>query len=200
MPSTQEEKLVALVRKAGVVRPRDLAPRGIPREYLVRLVRKGVLRRSGRGLYSLADAQVTENHTLAEAAKRVPEGVVCLLSALRYHGLTTQIPHEVWLAIDRKAARPKVDYPSLKIVRFSGGALSEGVKGQRVEGVVVRVYVPAKTVADCFKYRNKIGVDVAIEALRECLRGKQASVDDLWRYAKICRVSNIMRPYLEATV
>jgi predicted transcriptional regulator of viral defense system len=135
---------------------------------------------------------------LAEVARRVPKGVVCLLSALRFHGLTTQAPFEVWLAIENKAIAPKLDYPSLRIVRFSGAALTEGVEEHVVDGVMVRVTGVAKTVADCFKYRNKIGLDVALEALREAWRGKRMTSDDLWRYAKVCRVANVMRPYLDS--
>jgi predicted transcriptional regulator of viral defense system len=128
----------------------------------------------------------------------VPSGVVCLLSALRLHGLTTQAPFEVWMALDTKAWLPKVDHPPLRFVRFSGAALREGVQRKKIEGVEVRFYSPAKTVADCFKYRNKIGLDVALEALRECRRQKRATADELWHFARVCRVANVMRPYMEA--
>jgi predicted transcriptional regulator of viral defense system len=124
--------------------------------------------------------------------------VVCLLSALQFHGLTTQSPFEVWVAIANKARAPKMEYPPLRIVRFSGAALTEGVEKHRVDGVTVRVTSVAKTVADCFKYRNKIGLDVALEALREAWNAKRVSIDDLWHYAQVCRVANVMRPYLEA--
>lgn len=137
---------------------------------------------------------------LAAASARVPHGVVCLLSALRFHELTTQNPAEIWLAIDRKARAPKAPELPLRIVRFSGAALTEGVETHRIDGVSVRVTSPAKTVADCFKYRRKIGADVALEALRECWRTRRCSVDALWRYAKVCRVTTVMRPYLEAVV
>jgi predicted transcriptional regulator of viral defense system len=135
---------------------------------------------------------------MAEACKRVPGGVVCLLSALQFHDLTTQLPFEVWLALDVKARKPAVEFPPLRIVRFSAEALSKGIETHRVEGVTVRVYNVPKTVADCFKYRNKIGLDVALEALRECRRKRLATIDELWRYAKICRVSKVMQPYLQA--
>ena len=137
---------------------------------------------------------------LAAAARRVPAGVVCLLSALRLHDLTTQAPFEVWMAIDHKARRPSVADLPLRIVRFSGQALATGIQERRVGGVIVRFYSAAKTVADCFKFRNKIGLDVALEALREYLRHRKGTVDDLWRSAKICRVENVIRPYLEALV
>jgi predicted transcriptional regulator of viral defense system len=146
----------------------------------------------------LPQAKPTENRTLAEVGKRVPGGVVCLLSALQFHRLTTQAPYEVWLAIDRKAWRPiSVELP-LRIFRFSGPALSQGIEEHRIEGVPVKVYTPAKTVADCFKYRNKIGLDVALEALRVCWKQRQATMDQLWQAANICRVANVMRPYLES--
>jgi predicted transcriptional regulator of viral defense system len=170
----------------------------MPGPYLHRLARQGVLDRVGRGLYRVAGTDVSEKRTLAEASKRVPHGVVCLLSALQFHKMTTQSPFEVWMAIDVKARRPVVAYPPLRIVRFSGAALEQGVLSQDVDGVPVRIYDPAKTVADCFKYRNKIGVDVALEALRE-YRRQRRSMDELWRYAEVCRVTKVMQPYLEAT-
>jgi predicted transcriptional regulator of viral defense system len=193
------QRILEIVEQEGVLRPRDLDAHGIPRIYLSRLCERGFLQRTGRGLYVLPNADVSEHHTLAEACKRVPHGVVCLLSALRFHGLTTQSPHEVWLAIGSKAWRPQVDYPPLRFVRFSARTLEAGVEEHSIEGVLVRVYNPAKTVADCFKYRNKIGVDVALEALRDCRRQKRCTNDELWHYAKLCRVANVMRPYMEAT-
>ena len=195
---TAAERLIDLVRNQGLIRPRDLARLGIPRVALTRAVRRGQLERIGRGLYGLPGRPVSAHGVLAEVARRVPKGVVCLLSALRFHGLTTQAPFEVWLAIDNKAIAPKLDYPSLRIVRFSGAALTEGVEVHVVDGVMVRVTGVAKTVADCFKYRNKIGLDVALEALREAWREKSMTSEDLWRYAKVCRVANVMRPYLES--
>jgi predicted transcriptional regulator of viral defense system len=183
-----------------MLRPRDLAQHGIAREYLTRLVRAGLLERAGRGLYTLPDAEITEHHSYAEAAKRVPAGVVCLLSALRFHDLTTQAPFEIWLALDTKARHPQVDWPPLRIVRFSGPALTEGIEEHDIEGVKVRVFNPAKTVADCFKYRNKIGLDVALEALRETWRERRATMEELWHYANVCRVANVIRPYLETLV
>ncbi len=187
----------AIFRRHGVLRPRDVAG-DISRTEIGRLVEKGHLERIGRGLYVPAKAKATEHHTLAEAAKRIPHGVVCLLSALCFHGLTTQSPHEVWLAIDVKARKPKTDWPPLRIVRFSGVALRFGVEAHTIEGVVVRVTSKEKTVADCFKYRNKVGLDVALEALRDCLRSKRRSVDGLAEAAAVSRVTNVMRPYLEA--
>ena len=192
------EQIVSLAREGGMIRPRDLDAYGIPREYLRRLCDKGVLERQSRGIYTLRDAELTQHHSLMHACKRVPKGVVCLLSALRFHNLTTQAPFEIWMAIDRKARLPKTEGVPLRLVRFSGEALTEGIERHQIEGVDVSVYCPAKTVADCFKYRNKIGLDVALEALRECRRERRCTMDDLWRFAKICRVANVMRPYMEA--
>ena len=198
--TTKTDKILELVSKAGVLRPRDLNSYNIPRTYLSRLCSAGKLQRIGRGLYVLPGSGATEHHSLAEAGKRVPKGVVCLLSALSFHELTTQAPFEVWLAIGEKAWRPRLEYPPLRIVHSSQAALNAGVEEHKLEGVTVHVYSPAKTVADCFKYRNKIGLDVAIEALRECRRARHCTIDDLWHYAAICRVRNVMRPYLESLV
>ncbi|MEP0546993.1 MAG: type IV toxin-antitoxin system AbiEi family antitoxin domain-containing protein [Rhodothermales bacterium] len=192
------DRLLDLARERGVLRPKDLAPLGIPRQTLARLHRRGVFDRVGRGLYVLADADVTEHHTLAEAARRVPRGVVCLLSALRFHDLTTQDPFDVWLAIENKARRPEPDTVPLRIVYVSGDAFTHGVETHEVEGIEVRVYGPAKTVADCFKYRSRVGLDVAIEALRDYRRSEGFDADALWQAAKVCRVSTVIRPYLEA--
>jgi len=196
--TTQTEKVLELVEEMGVLRARDLNPYGIPRTYLSRLCAAGKLQRIARGLYALPNSEITEHRALVEVCKRVPKGVICLLSALRFHEITTQSPFEVWLAIDEKAWKPRINYPPLRIVRFSPSTLNEGVEDHQIEGVSVRVFAPAKTVADCFKYRNKIGLDVAIESLRECLRSQRCTMDSLWHYAKICRVQNVMRPYLES--
>ena len=198
MQAVASRKILKLARESGVLRPRDLDGRGIPRKYLGQLCQAGLLRRIGRGLYVLSNAEPTENRTLVEVCKRVPNGVVCLLSALQFHGLTTQAPHETWLAIDRKAWRPEISQLPIRISRFSGAALTSNVEKHRIEGVPVKVYSPAKTVADCFKYRNKIGLDVALEALRDCWSKRRATMDELWQAAKTCRVANVMRPYLES--
>ncbi len=182
----------------GMVRPRDIEAIGLPREYLIRLHRQGKLNRSGRGIYTVPDADVTERHSYAEVAKRVPEAVLCLVSAIAFHEITTQSPPSVWIALRKGARKPALASPSLRIVRLSGPSLTEGIENHKIEGVSVRVYSPAKTVADCFNFRNKIGLDIAIEALKDCLRQKKASVNEIYRYAKLCRVSNVIRPFVEA--
>jgi len=192
------QRIMRYVGQHGIVRPRDIENIGVPREYLLRLCRQGKLIRSGRGLYSLPEAQITEHHSYAEVAKRVPEAVFCLLSALAFHEITTQSPASVWIALRQGARTPAINSPSLRIVRLSAPSLAEGIENHKVEGVPIRVYSVAKTVADCFKFRNKIGLDVAIEALKDSVRQKKATVNEIYRYSKICRVSNVIRPYLEA--
>ena len=194
----QIERAIQYVRQNGIVRPRDIEAIGIPREYLLRLYRQGRLNRTGRGIYTLPDASVTERHSYAEVAKRVPEAVLCLLSALAFHEITTQNPASVWIALSKGARTPAIASPSLRVSRLTGPSLSEGIEIHSVEGVSVRVYSTAKTVADCFKFRNKIGLDVAIEALKDSIRQKKATVNEIYRYAKICHVSNVIRPYMEA--
>ena len=190
-------QIVGLARRKGLLRARDLRPLSIPRRHLARLVAQGVLLRSGRGLYALANAKASEHRSLAEACARVPAGVVCLLSALRFHGLTTQNPWEVWLAITPASRKPRIDHPPVRITRFSGPAFIEGVEHHRIEGIDLKIYSPAKTVVDCFKYRNKIGIDIAIEALRDAWGKRAVTADQLWQFANVCRVTNVMRPYLE---
>ena len=196
--ATSHQNILDLAAERGLIRPRDLTERGLPTVALTRLVRQGRLQRVGRGLYALPDRPVSEHNALAEVARKHPQAIVCLLSALRIHDLTTQSPFEVWLAIPNKARAPKMDYPPLRIVRFSGAALTRGVEDHVIDGVPVRVTSVARTVADCFKFRNKIGLDVALESLQEAWRAKRASMDELWRYATLCRVANVMRPYMES--
>jgi predicted transcriptional regulator of viral defense system len=198
MKKTKRQRVIQLFNKRRFLRPRDLDEFNISREYLNKLYVEGVLERPSRGLYVLPDSQPSELRTIVEACKLIPKGVVCLLTALRIHELTTESPFEVWMAIGEKDRKPKIDYPPMRIVRHSGQSLSYGVEQRKVEGVQVSVYSPAKTVADCFKYRNKIGLDVAIEALRDCRKQKKATNDELWKAAKICRMANVMRPYMES--
>ncbi len=196
--NTLKEKLLDYVNKKGVVRARELNDLIVPRVYLSRLVSEGRLERISRGLYQLPDNEITEHFTLIQAAKRIPHGVICLLSALSFHEFTTQLPHQVWIAVERGKWEAGIRELPLRIFEFSGKSFYEGIEEHTVESVMVRVYNPAKTVADCFKYRNKIGLDVALEALRECRRERRCSNDELWYYAKMCRVANVIRPYLEA--
>ena len=196
MPKPLQE-ILRYIGKHGMVRPRDIEAIGLPREYLIRLHRQGKLNRSGRGIYTVPDANVTERHSYAEVAKRVPEAVTCLLSALAFHEITTQSPPSVWIALRKGAREPALTSPSLRIVRLSGPSLTEGIENHNVEAIPVRVYSAAKTVADCFKFRNKVGLDIAIEALKDCLRQKKASINEVYRYAKICQVGNVIRPYME---
>lgn len=196
---TSSDKILKLVRVKGVIRPRDLATLNIATIVLTRMVKKGSLVRVARGLYALPDRQASEHASLGEVAAKYPQGIICLLSALRYHELGTQSPFEVWLAISNKSRPPALDYPPLRLVRFSGAALAEGVETHCIGGVPVRITSVARTVVDCFKFRNKIGIDVALEALREALRDKKTTVNDLWRFAEINRVTNIIRPYLESS-
>ncbi len=193
-----ERRAQTLLRRAGPARSRELVAAGITRSQLSRMVAAGQLVRVGRGLYAMPGYQSGEHGALVTVAKRAPGVLFCLLSALRFHELTTQAPFEVWIAIGNKEHPPRLDYPPLRTVRFSDAALTAGVETHPVDGTKVRVTSVAKTVADCFKFRNKIGLDVALEALREARRAKKASAEELWRYAKINRVANVMRPYLEA--
>ena len=186
------------MQTSGIVRASEFARSGIHPMTLRRLMDRGVVERDGRGLYRLVGAEVSEHYSLIQAAKRVPKGVICLLSALRFHGLTTQKPFEVWMAIERGTRRPAAGAPPLRVHSFSGEAFIAGIEEHQIGAVLLRVYNPAKTVADCFKFRYKIGVDVAMEALRDTLRQRKATVDEIWHYAEICRVTRVIYPYLEA--
>lgn len=200
MKSTLIEKTLKIATQTGVIRPKDLDQYGIPRKYLHILYRKGLLDRIGRGLYVSPESEPTENRSLAEVSKRIPHAVVCLISALQFHDLTTQLPSKVWIAIDRKARLPNEDAIPMRVYRFSGKALAEGIEEHKIEGVTVKVYNPAKTVADCFKYRNKIGIDVAVEALKDCLHRRKCKPADIEYYARICKISSVIRPYMKAIV
>ena len=195
---TPKNHALEIARSRGVVRAREFTAAGVARTYIQRLCQEGHLVRVGHGLYQAADTEIEAAHSLVEASRAVPHGVVCLLSALQFHHLTTQTPHQVWMMIGSKKWTPRKPPVSLRIIRATGAALHEGVDRHEIEGISVPIYSATKTIADCFKHRNKVGIDVAIEALRDCLRERKCTVDDLWRYAKVCRVQNVMRPYLEA--
>jgi predicted transcriptional regulator of viral defense system len=192
------ERVLDLARTKGLLRAGDLDALGAPRVVLSRLAARGQLERVGRGLYRLPDADVTEFQGLASVAIKAPQAVFCLLTALQFHELTTQLPRRVWIAMPRGSHAPRIDHPPIKMVQFTGASYSEGIEVFERDQAQLRVYNVAKTVADCFKHRNKIGLDVALDALKDALAQRKASIDDLWHYAKICRVSNVMRPFLEA--
>ena len=202
MPSTsaQRTRALDLLKARGMLRLKDFVAAGIGSETLARLVREEAVVRPARGLYQLPDAQVEAAHALAEAAVLVPKGVVCLISALQFHELTLQMPSTVWMAIERTAWRPRLDYPRIRFVRFTRPSLAEGVAHHRIEGVDVPITNPARTIVDCFRYRGKVGLDVAMEGLREGLRRRRCTPDELWRYARQARVWSVMRPYVEAMV
>jgi predicted transcriptional regulator of viral defense system len=195
--SHHRRQLLQLTNSQTTIRTKDVIANGIHPEYLRRLVERGELIRTGRGLYALADAAFTTGHSLAAASARVPHGVICLLSALQFHDIGTQAPFEVWMAIDNHARRPSNDNPPLRTIYMSGSALTEGIGTHMLEGTPVQIFNPAKTIVDCFKYRHKIGVDVAVEALRDGFESRCCTMDELWFYAKICRMTKVMHPYLE---
>src|SRR5438128_4309717 len=182
----------------SLFRPSELERRGVSRHRLRGMIRRSEVERVGRGLYRLSDATTTEHETLATVAARVPDAIVCLLTALQFHGIGTQAPRHVWIAIDRKARIPRLGRLPVRIVRFSGALLRSGVEMRIVQGVTVRITSPARTVADCFRYRRKLGLDVAIEALQDAIRSKAATPDAIMKVAQVCRVSSVMRPYVEA--
>ena len=195
---THTQTVLQLARKNGWLRASDLADAGVPRVVLTRMAASGQLERAARGLYRLPDSGSSEHEGLVTVASKVPQAVVCLLSALQFHGLTTQLPWQVWIAMPRGSHVPRLEYPPIRMVQFTGEAYTQGIETHERDGVALHVYSVAKTVADCFKHRNKIGMDVALEALKDARAQGRAGFDDLWRCAKVCRVSNVMRPYMEA--
>lgn len=190
--------MLALAERQPLLRARDMTAQALPTITLSRLVAAGKLERVARGVYSLPGRALSEHRSLAEVAIRAPRGVMCLLSALRVHGIGTQAPFEVWLAIPQHSPTPRIDLPALRVVRMSGAALTEGIELVEIDGVQVPVFSAAKTVADCFKFRNKIGLDVALEALHDGWAQRKLTMDALWHFATVDRVANVMRPYLES--
>ena len=195
---THAQRILSLARQKGLLRASDLDAIEAPRVVLTRLIEGGLLERVSRGLYRLPSHPGSEHEGLATVAAKVPQAVFCLLTALQFHELTTQLPRQVWIAMPRGSHVPRLDYPPIKMVQMTGAVYTAGIEEHLRDGVTLRVYSAAKTVADCFKHRNKIGLDVALEALKDARAERMASADDLWRYAKVCRVANVMRPYLEA--
>jgi len=208
MPPSIEKSDKAAIRRAKALlqaqtsafRTGEALKAGIHPRTLYKMRDQGLIERMGRGIYRFADMPSLGNPDLATVAMKVPKGVICLISALSYHELTTEIPHEIYLALPRGAEPPRLDYPPLRIFWFSGSAFTEGIEQHDVDGIPVKVYNPEKTLADCFKYRNKIGLDVVLEAMKFYRQRKRFQADDLMRYARICRMEKVMRPYLEATL
>jgi predicted transcriptional regulator of viral defense system len=196
--TTHEQQVLRLARTRKLLRARDVTQQGLPTIALTRLVQAGKLERVARGLYGVPGAKTSEHRSLAEVAARVPKGVVCLLSALRVHEIGTQAPFEVWIAIPQHMVTPRLDQPAIRVVRMTDAALVEGVERRTIDGVKVPVFNAARTVVDCFRFRNKIGLDVALEALRDGWSQRKFTLDDLWRHATRGRVANVMRPYIEA--
>ena len=193
---TTKDKVLRVARKKSVFRAGDVRGVQDPRSTLRRLVAEGELVRAGRGLYALPDAELSGYHSLAEAAKRYPGGIICLVSALFFHEIGTQMPYETWMMREDRNVRLAGEFP-IRFVYSTGAAFSHGAEKHKIEGIEVRITSPSKTIADCFKYRNKIGLDVAIEALREGWRAKRFTMDELWESAKVCRVQKVIQPYVE---
>ena len=195
---THSQRVLDLASQKGLLRASDLDAIDAPRVVLTRLIAAGLLDRVGRGLYRLPGHPISEHEGLMVVATKAPQAVFCLLTALQFHGLTTQLPRQVWIAMPRGSHSPRIDYPPIRMVQMAGSAHLAGIEEHLCNGVKARIYSPAKTVVDCFKHRNKIGLDVALEALKDAWRTRKASADDLWRYAQDCRVATVMRPYMEA--
>jgi predicted transcriptional regulator of viral defense system len=200
MTTSDRARLLALARRHAIITARDAGHAGIHSQQITRLLEHGVLERVSRGQYRLTERPVTEHHALVIAATAAPRGVICLLSALGFHSIGTQLPAEVWIAIERRARAPAARQLHLRVVRFSGAAFTEGIESHRIEGVALRIYSVAKTLADLFKHRNKVGLDVALEALREAWRERKFTMEALDRAARVCRVERVIRPYVEALV
>ncbi len=198
--TTQRDRTIDLLRHNGIMRLTDLRAHGIHAPTLSRMVEEGEIARRGRGLYELTDAEITLSHSLAEIAVRVPKGVICLISALAYHEITLQSPKSIWLAIGEKDRKPRIDHLAVRVLHFGDAALNSGVQTVRIDGVAVKIFSPAKTVVDCFRYRRIVGLDVALEALRLALRSRKATPDDIVRFAKALRIWSVLRPYLESVV
>ena len=196
---SQEKKILKLIKTNGIISPKEIEEKNISRQYVYRLCKKGKLKKISRGLYKLPNKKFSENEILLEVAHRMPNAIICLLTALRFHNMTVQNPFKIWIAIHHKAHTPKINMP-IKIIRMTGEAFTEGNVKYNIDNMQVNIYNPAKTVADCFKFRNKIGMEVVLEALREYIEQQKGSIDELWKYAKIDRVHNIIRPYIEAQI
>lgn len=191
------QKILKLVEEKGIIRPKDIQEEGLPKKYVYRLYEQGKLEKIDRGLYKLSGKKFSENEMMLAVARKAPDATFCLLSALRFYEMTTQNPHQIWVAIHHKDKKPVLDVP-LKVVRMTGKSLKQGIEKREVDNIPIRIFKPAKTVADCFKFRNKIGLEVAIEALREYSSRDMGTMSELWEYAKIDRVQSVIQPYAEA--
>jgi len=200
MAAAQKDQALRLLETKGMLRLKDFIAEGIGPETLARLIREKRVLRPAPGLYQLPDAPIDAAHMLLEAAVLVPKGIICLISALQFHTLTLQVPSAVWMAIERTAWKPTISYPPVRFVRFSGWAMTEGVERHPIRSHNILVTDPARTIVDCFRYRNKIGIDVAMEGLREGIRHRKCTPDQLWHYAEKARIWTVMRPYVEAVV
>ena len=198
--TTQRDRTIELLRHNGIMRLTDLRSHGIHAPTLSRMVEEGEIARRGRGLYELADAEITLSHSLAEIAVRVPKGIICLISALAYHEITLQSPKSIWIAIGEKDRKPRINHLAVRVLHFGDAAFRSGVQTVRIDGVSVKIFSPAKTVVDCFRYRRIVGLDVALEALRLALRSRKATPDEIVRFAKALRIWSVLRPYLESVV
>ncbi len=200
MQPSQSDQILQFAQRQGLLRAADIRAQGWSPQLLIKLHRAGKLERVARGLYSLATTENTEHQVLMEVCKRVPKAVICLLSALQFHDIGTQLPHEVWIALPEATQTPRLDYPPLRVARLRGDAYSAGIETTTSNGNELRVYSVAKTVTDCFKFRHKIGLDVALEALKEAWRARKLSMDEVTRFARINRVEKVMQPYIESLV
>lgn len=196
----QKDLVINLLEQHGTLRLSDLKGHGVNPATLARLVEQGLLRRPSRGLYELADTDLDISHSLAEVAKRTPKCVICLISALQFHEITLQVPHSVWIAIGSRHRRPVVSYPPTSVVHFSENALTLGVETHIIDSVPVRIFNPAKSIVDCFRFRNKVGLDVALEALRIGWRSQKARPDAIAEYSQALRIWTVVKPYLESVV
>ncbi|HLB56362.1 MAG TPA: type IV toxin-antitoxin system AbiEi family antitoxin domain-containing protein [Coxiellaceae bacterium] len=198
MSQTQIQRVLKLFRKTTTIRTSDLKEKDIPYSVLARMVSAGLLQKVSRGLYRQSNTQMSEKEEMVNIALRVPQAIFCLFTALQFHELTTQLPREIWIAMPQGSHKPKIDYPPLQMIQLTKKIYDVGIDTVIVDQVPIRIYNPAKTVVDCFKFRNKIGLDVALEALKDALHQKKVTSDELYYFAKIERVVKIILPYMEA--
>lgn len=197
---SQRDTALRLLGKRGIMRLSELKAAGVHYQTLSRMAEDGSVLRVGRGLYQLPEADYSLAHSLAEVAKAVPKGVICLISALQFHELTLQMPPRIWVAIGRKDRMPRIGYPPVRVIQFGERAMSVGIERHVIDKVETRIFDPAKTIVDCFRYRKEVGIDIALEGLRNGIRKRKAHPDRIAVYAKDLRIWTILRPYLDATV